>query len=198
MRLEGLAERAGQTPHERRDGRWRVLGKVADPQPAPQVEFGKGEIQFQAHLGHELHHGAGGEGEGFRVEDLRPDVGVEPAKFNAGDLQRRSDRLHRRSVRQAETELRIDSAGLDRLVRVRLDARGDGQQDRGLGLHLPGQPVEQLQFVEVVHDDPADALDEREAQFLFRLVIAVEVQRRAGDAPPPSGVDLAAGGDVDV
>jgi hypothetical protein len=86
-----------------------------DPEAAAEVEQ-RVVADLAQHLGELLVH--------LELEDLRADVGVQPAQLEP----RRGDSLDRaRDVGEAEPELRVLLAGLDVRVRARLDPRGHAQ-----------------------------------------------------------------------
>ena len=124
---EGVVERAGIVV----DAQLRIVGEVAGAEPAAEVELldrrargafnGSGELHDDLDRAH------------VRVEplDLRPDVAVQAAEAQRRTLDDAPDGPERHAVRDREPELRLLGAGLDELVRVRLDARRHPHEHRG-------------------------------------------------------------------
>src|SRR5205823_5695489 len=94
------------------------------------------------------------------------------------------------------TELRVQNAGLAEVVGVRLDSRREAQQNRLPSTPLGRQPVEQLELVEAVDDDPAELMVERHRQLVGRLVVTVEVDQVGRETGVYGKKQLAAGDDV--
>jgi hypothetical protein len=91
---------------------------------------------------------------------------VQPAQLEAP----RGHRLERAlDVLQVEPELGVDLPGGDVVVRRRLDAGRDAQH------HLLGR-LDQVDLVEGIEDDVADARLLRVLDLRARLVVAVEVE----------------------
>ena len=61
------------------------------------------------------------------------------------------------------------------LVSVRIDSRVQAKQDTLANPSLSDELVKQLQFIEVVHYNSAHSQVQGQIQFLWRLVVAVEV-----------------------
>ncbi len=83
-------------------------------------------------------------------------------------------------------------------MRVRLDAGRQSQPNGRDRSALPGQPVQEAQFVEVVDDDAADARPQGLVQFFRGLVVAVEMDALSRETPREGHVQLPARNDVEV
>ena len=130
---------------------------------------------------------------GLELEDLGADVGVEADQL---EVVRGPHPLHRplgEPVGEAEAELGVELPGLDVVVGGGLDPRGHPDQHP---LGAVEQPVGQLDLVERVEDQVADAGVERVAELALGLVVAVQVDALGIEAGGQRHVELAAGGDV--
>ena len=158
---------------------WRLVrGGVGDAQTAAEVEQ-RPLADPAEHLGHRL--------EGLEVEDLRPDVRVEPAQLEP----RLGAALHRsRHLGERKAELRVGLAGLDVGVGAGLDSRRDADEHA-----LPGA-LEPVDLVERVHHHVAHAPFARVVQLRLGLVVAVHVDPRRVEATGEREVKLARRGHV--
>ena len=121
-----------------------------------------------------------------------------PPNRSAGLSTTRPRGFERHAVVRGEAELRVERAGLDELVRVRLDAGRDPHEHRGLRGACGRQELEPVELVERVGDNAADAGVERGGQLGGRLVVAVEDDPFGRKAGMQRDVELAAGRDVEV
>ena len=114
-------------------------------------------------------------GERVEPEHLRADVAVQPREpQHAAVDDARAPRASASPFCEPEAELGVFGAGLDVLVRVRLDARRHAHQHGRRACPSADERLEAVELVERVDDDPADAGVERGAQLGGRLVVAVE------------------------
>jgi hypothetical protein len=103
------------------------------------------------------------------------------------------DRLLCEPVREPEAEFGVELPGLDVVVGGRLDPGGDPDQ------HVLGtveQPIGQLDLVEGVDDQVADAGLERIAELCLGLVVAVQMDAGWVEAGGQRHMELSARGDI--
>ncbi len=155
-----------------------LAGGVGDRQPAAGAQFARDELVAVAHRRGEAAEGVDRPPVRLKVEDLRADVRVEAEQVQPRRRQRAPDRRRRPVAENRQPELRVGDPRLPVLVRVRLHAGVEAQQDRDAPAPAPGgllaegdQPVE---FERVVDDDPPDPRLDRQPQLLRPLVVAVE------------------------
>ena len=136
-------------------GRRRLPVDVGHAEPATDDELGQTERSEERaeHLGRLLERGG--------LEDLAPDVRVDPDQLDARHELERGDRLGGGARRDGEAELRVLLPGAHELVRVRLDTRCDPDEHPGPGGGVGGddssRPSEAGDLVEGIDDDAADA-----------------------------------------
>ena len=123
---------------------------------------------------------------------------MQPAQI---EVRGRGDAAHRLlgvAGGDRHAELAVEDAGRRLLVRVGVDAGRDAQQHR-LAHARPGRRLlDQLDLSEVVDHDAADAGLDGRAQFLGRLVVAVQVDRRGVDTGGEHDRQLSAGDGVEA
>ena len=105
-----------------------MLGRVRDAEPAAEVELGQHDVVVALHLGVQAEHASGRHLEPGGVEDLRPDVRVQPEQPQRRVREHARDRLGCNALREREPELLVLVRGGDVGVRVRLDADRHPQQ----------------------------------------------------------------------
>ncbi len=181
----------GAAPLERRhdllgvrlDRRRGLLAHVLGREAAAGAVLAEMQAVLAHHVGSEREHDAVRLVVRRQVEQRRAEVAVQPDEIDAA---RAAQRLRDGGLGGAgadrKAELGVERAGRRLGVRVRIDAGRQAQDDRLLAAQRARQPVEQLQLVEVVDDDAADAGVERLAQLLLALVVAVEVAARRREA----------------
>jgi len=161
--VDHLLERGGEVGGAQR----RVGAGVRDAEAAAEVQLGELDAGGGAELRGELERAADGHLESERLEDLRADVAVDSAKVQVLRRVAAHQRRQRLSAHDAEPELLVLVGGGDVLVRVGLDARGDAHEDRRPVSARDAGRLDPVDLVEGVHDDPPDALLERERDLLL-------------------------------
>ena len=153
-----------------------------------------GSDQFRDQPGHAMSCDleAGG------VEDLRPDVAVQPDELEMRVLSDQPCGPGSHSPCQGQPELLVLMGRGDELVRVRLDADRDSDQRLGGDAQFDGQGSQPLDLGERVDDDAPDPDLQCPAQLGFALVVSVEQHARRIDTCPQRDLHLAAGADIDA
>jgi len=100
------------------------------------------------------------------IEDLGPDVTVQPGQPDVRRVEHRADGLHRRTAREREAELLVLVGGRDELVGVGLDADRDPDEHVLDDALLTGDPVEDLDLRHRVDHDVGDATADGQAQLV--------------------------------
>lgn len=168
-----------------------VVTGVRDAEPAPEVDLGQLDAVLVPDVLEQSHDPVRGDLEPRHVEDLGPDVRVDPDDLEPVQLQGPPHGLRRLPAGQRDTELLVLVGGGDELVRVRLDPDGDPD------LHpLPlaerlgdvGHPHDLLEGVE---HDPPDPGPDGTLDLLRRLVVAVEGDPLGGHPGGEGGGELA-------
>ena len=192
-RAAGLDDQPGggvEVGVERIDGRLRVVGdrrrvlfgRVGDPEAAAEVVD-----REAAERGNCL----GRTAEPLEVEQLRPDVDVQPEQLAA--IARRDPVEQRRRRVERDPELRLRAAGVHRRVG---DAGHGGVDPQQHGLSRAGEPLDPVDVVGPVDHDHPDPGRERVAD--VAVVLGVAVQQDVGGVEPGGERDrqLAGGRDV--
>ena len=99
------------------------------PKPPPRSSSGSSTPCSRCDLRVQAEQPAGRDLEAAHVEDLRADVGVQPAQLELGAGQDRRDRRRGLPAGQRQAELLVLVRRRDVLVGVRLDADGDPHHD---------------------------------------------------------------------
>ncbi len=187
--------------HDRRilgDRRHRVRCHVPHAETAADVQLLHDPARLRLDRGDEPDHLVDRAAEGVEAQDLRTDVTVQPGKTRPLRLDDASHRRERVTACDAEAELRVVGAGLDELVRVRLDARRHPDLHRGRGKPARDERGDAVELVHRVDDDAPDPAFERVAQLVGRLVVAVEDDARDRKARVQRDEQLPAAGDVEM
>jgi len=175
-----------------------LIRQVADAQAAAEHDLLGNQAVGIAYRADKSAHGVGRRFMGFGVEELRADVGVETTQADVGLGQDRDDAPGRGAVPDVHAELRVVLAGADLAVRVRIDARRQAEEH----VHRPGaarrQAGELRDFLQAIDDDAADTALEGQLQLGVRLVVPVHGDPFGRKAGLEGGVQLAAGGDIQV
>src|SRR6185437_6455438 len=166
------------------DGRRLVLEGVADAEAAADVV----DVERAEH-GDRLDR----PGERLGVQDLRPDVQVQPVELELLAFSDAGDRLA--GLVQGEPELGVVAAGGLRLVGDRGDAGDDPDQ---YFLWLGGQLLEAVDVVEVVDHDGAHAGVQGHGQLGGGLGVAVQVDLVRRGSGGQCHDELAGPGHVDA
>src|SRR5690606_7784222 len=122
-----------------------------------EVQFGQDDAVFGVDPGEEGAEAPRGDLEARGVEDLRPDVGVQADQADVLGGEQAPHRLGGGPVAHGQPELLVVVRGGDELVGVRLHPGGDPDQDLGDAAPFGGQPLQAVDLVEGVDDDPAHA-----------------------------------------
>ena len=152
---------------------------------------------FSVDLGEEGAETARGDFEACGVEDLRSDVGVEPDEAQVRGGEQAAHRLGSRPVAEGQPELLVVVGGGDELVGVCLHAGGDTDQHFGDTASLRGDPLQPVDLVEGVDDDPSDADFDGPGQFGRGLVVAVHADPLGREPRGQGDSELAAGAHVE-
>lgn len=171
---------------------------VGDAEAAAEVDLGQFDAVLVADVLQQADDPVGGDLEAGHVEDLRPDVRVDPDQLQTVELERPPHGLRRLPAGQRDAELLVLVGGGDELVGVRLDAHGDPDLDLlplAEGLGGVRDPHDLLEGVE--HDPPDTGLD-GPADLLDGLVVAVEGDALGGHPGGQRGGQFAAGAHVQV
>ena len=181
-----------------RDIRARVAVDVAHAVAAAEIQLLKGEAQLVTHLGHEVDHQIDRAQIHVLVEDHRADVAVQTGELQLRHAERGAYEFHGLAGLDRHAELHVHRAGVDSLVGVRVDARGDAQQDLLPQAARLGRLAQGDQLVTVVHDEAAHAAIERESDVPVRLAVAVVIDVLRREARRERRGDLAGGDRVDA
>ena len=194
-----LAQRLADHPAEFVERRLLVLlvRRVRDRDPPARTDLTRHVAVTVAHVGGEAAEDADRGAIGVQLEDVRADVRVEAAQLDRGRVDRPHDRALGLVVHGREAELGIDHPGLAIGVGVRLHARIQSQRDRGALAEFAADRDDPLQFERVVHHDRIEPGDDRLAQLLRRLVVAVEDDPFGREAAPQRQPQLAARADIE-
>ena len=177
--FEPVCDRA----HELVDRRRRVGLDVGDAEPAACVDHGRRPAQLRPAFGGEAGEPVHGEAGRRDVEELRAEVHVQAfdVQLELACLLDQPERLVRR-----QAELRAAVAGLDRVVRVGVDARRHPHEH---ALDARGRGPQGL--VRGVEDDQPDVGFGRAAELLVRLVVAVDDDPLRRHTGPKRELELA-------
>jgi hypothetical protein len=170
-----------------------VAWYVGDPDAAAEVELGDVAAELGRHQAEQLRHPVRRQLEALGVEDLRPDVAVQPDQVEGVLVLDGEHGLGRRAGDDGEPELLVLLAGRDELVGVRLDAGRDAHHDPLPHAGLGSDPAQPLDLDEAVDHDAADPDLDRAAELVDRLVVAVELQPLRRELRPQCDGQLAAG-----
>ena len=169
-----------------------LFGDVRDAEAAADIEKLGGEaVMVLEALGDVGENGSAGE-LGFVIHQLRPHVAVESMKFHAVFFYKRGGSIDDFGF-DKESELGVVLPGSDFFVGDGIDAGGESENDFDLCLEIG----EGFEFKKVVNDDVVDVVVEGEADFGFRLVVAVHVAAVAGDASGEGGSEFSFARDID-
>jgi poly-gamma-glutamate capsule biosynthesis protein CapA/YwtB (metallophosphatase superfamily) len=185
VQREPAAQPAEQLADELVDAGRVLVGHVAHAEPPADVDDRRRPVEFGPARGRKGGEPVDGHAGCRRVEQLRPDVDVQPGDVEAG-LARPPDGLA--GGGGWETELRAVMAGPDGLVRVCLDPGRHAHEhaaDTGAGGAL--DLVERVE-----HDEPGPSL-RGSLKLVVVLVVAVDDQALAGNARAPREHELAEG-----
>ena len=198
VRGQRLRDHLAQRRRVLRDRRALVGRDVANAEAAAQVELVDGRTGLGLDREHQLHHAIGRGRERVEPEHLRADMTVQPGEAQRAARDHAPHRAQRVAALEAEAELGVFRTGLDVLVRVRLDARRHAHEQPGRVGATGGEPLEAVELVEGVDDDPPHSGLDRGAQLVGRLVVAVEHDALGREAGVERHVQLAAGGHVEI
>ena len=115
-----------------------------------------------------------GDFEAGDIEDLRTDVAVQPDQPQVIGGEHPPHRGHRRAAGHRQPELLVFVCGGDELVRVRLDADGETDEDVLDDARLARDGVESLDLGHRIQNDVADTGFDRGGQFGDGFVVAVK------------------------
>src|SRR6202012_4645414 len=178
-----------------------VLVGVGDAEPAAQVQLVDLHVVLVANPDGQLQHPLRGHLEPGGVEDLRPDVRVQPGQLQVTAGHHPAHRLVGGAGGQREAELLVVVRGGHELVGVRFDAGRHPDQH-------PGPAARWRHPVRVDHQDqPGDLLERVEhdvahadldgaGQLCHRLVVAVHGDQVRADPGGQRDLQLAAGAHV--
>ena len=107
-----------------------VIARVPNAEAAAEVDLVDGHAHLALDRGHESDHAVDRGGETVTPEDLRADVQWSPSNLATPSSTIRVTARSARSVDDRQPELRVDGAGLEVLVRVRVDAGVDAHHHR--------------------------------------------------------------------
>ena len=176
-----------------------MLGGVGDAEPTPEVELRHLDTVLRGDLGVQPDDAPGGHLEAGRVEDLGPDVAVQPEQLQVrGVGEDAADRLRRCSPAEGEAELLVLVGRRDELVRVGLDPDGDPHHHPGRGPQPLGDLGEALDLLEGVDDDPPDPVGHGGLELGHRLVVAVHADPLPRHTGPHRDGELAARAHVEA
>ena len=178
-----------------------VLGRVGDAEAAAEVELGQLDAELARESAVQAEHPPGGHLEPGRVEDLRPDVAVQPEQLQGVRARRGSVATASNACPPAseKPELLVLVGRRDELVRVRLDADGDADEHRRDDAELGGDGGDALDLVEGVDDDAARRRTRRAARISATLLLLpCRPMPIARDAGADGDGELAARAHVEV
>ena len=190
--VQRLAHRFGVSLVRRRQA---VVG-VANREASPGAELAPAVAVPLLHLGGEAGRRRDPVAVRLKVVDRRAEVNVEAAQVQLRRGQRPLHRRRRLPAGQREAEFAVAQAGGRLDVRARVHARGDPQHHGLRGAALAREPVQRVQLVVVVDDDPPHAGVERLLELVDPLGVAVETDLLGRHPASQRGVELAAGDDV--
>ena len=123
-------------------------------------------------------------------------MAVQALQRHAGSVQRQAQQLHGLTGLDGRAEFHVHGAGVHRLVGVRIDARGDPDQD--LLPHAPfgGHGREGGQLLGVVHHKAADMMLQGPADIRVGLAVSLEPDVLRREARGEGGVHLPHGNRV--
>lgn len=167
-----------------------VVAGVRDAEAAAEVDLGKLDAVLVTHLGEQPDDTPRGNFEARHVEDLRPDVRVDPNELDAVQLDGAPHGLRRLPVGEGDAELLVLVRGGDELVGVRLDAHGDADLHALPLAEAVGDVGDARDLLEGVEHDAPDADLDRAADLFLGLVVAVEGDALGGHARGQRGGEL--------
>ncbi len=174
-----------------RDGGGVLALHVGHAQPAADGHLP--DPQWSGELGDDFD----GAAEWRNVEDLAPDMGVDPnqlhGRWRSGPLEGAKGA----TAGQGNPELRIGGPGPEELVCVGLHPRIDPDRNRRWSQPLGNEGLDAVHLHPGVDHHPAHCGLEAGSQLVGRLVVAMEHQSLGGDPGRQGDVQLAPGGHVE-